>query len=109
MSFNDDDVKNLFVPDDAHQQDLSFFKVDCEEGFRGYIVNGTPGRFHFWKFILHSVNSSKYSCQLVKVSASHTLASTFFGGYVVKMTRQSCGMLGISGLCLIQMAVFLGP
>lgn len=67
--------------DDADQLDLLTYRRRIGESFSGYIVNSTPGEYLF-SFCL--AGSQANSSQPVQVSASHTLAFTFFGDCVEK-------------------------
>ncbi|KAF8437030.1 hypothetical protein BGX38DRAFT_1332847 [Terfezia claveryi] len=83
MSFSDNGVEGLYVPDDTDNLDLSTFNESSgEESFGGYIINGTPG-----------IGKSYFSLY-------------FSGDYRAKVIIRSCGMMVISGLYFIQMVVF---
>ena len=47
MSFCDDAVKDLYIPDDDDTSDLSDYHARTGKNFGGYIVYGTPGGFLF--------------------------------------------------------------
>ena len=103
MSFSDDAVEGLHIPDDDDKEDLLTYRQRTGESFRGYIVNGIPGGF-LSSFCL--AGSQANSLQSVQVSASRTLAFTFFGDCVAKVLLRSCGMVVMTGLFFIQMVVF---